>query len=157
MPALYHENLMQNGVKGWSLGERWSFTISAFILSASFMMPYRLIPLISALKEFKFFVAVGPSIPFGPVQIHRKLRISGGTWMIWFLGSLKSPKPFRELWKHLKLDFSKIFSSILDVIGIQPLKIIYVSNLGKTLRVSNNIQCFQRFKTFQHFQVFVLS
>ena len=150
MPELYHENLMQNGVKGWSLGERWSFTISAFILSASFMMPYRLIPLISALKEFKFFVAVGPSVPFGPVQIHPKLRI-------WFLGPLKSPKPFRELWKHLKLDFSKIFSSILDVIGIQPLKIIYVSYLGKTLRVSNNIQCFQRFKTFQHFQVFVLS
>ena len=30
------------------------------------MMPYRLIPLISALKEFYFLVTVGPSAPFGP-------------------------------------------------------------------------------------------
>ena len=31
------------------------------------MMPYRLIPLISTLEEFHFFVTVGPSAPFGPV------------------------------------------------------------------------------------------
>ena len=30
------------------------------------MMPYRLIPLISALEEFHFLVTVGPSVPFGP-------------------------------------------------------------------------------------------
>ena len=30
------------------------------------MKPYGLIPLISALKEFHFFVTVGPSAPFGP-------------------------------------------------------------------------------------------
>ena len=30
------------------------------------MMPYRLIPLTSALEEFHFFVTVGPSAPFGP-------------------------------------------------------------------------------------------
>ena len=30
------------------------------------MMPYRLIPLISALEEFHFFVIVAPSAPFGP-------------------------------------------------------------------------------------------
>ena len=30
------------------------------------MMPYRLIPFISALEEFRFFVTVGPSVPFGP-------------------------------------------------------------------------------------------
>ena len=29
------------------------------------MMPYRLIPLTSALEEFHFFVTVGPSAPFG--------------------------------------------------------------------------------------------
>ena len=29
------------------------------------MMPYRLIPLISALKKFHFFVTVGPSASFG--------------------------------------------------------------------------------------------
>ena len=29
------------------------------------MMPYRLIPLISALEEFHFFVTVGPSALFG--------------------------------------------------------------------------------------------
>ena len=28
------------------------------------MTPYRLIPLISALEEFHFFVTVGPSAPF---------------------------------------------------------------------------------------------
>ena len=30
------------------------------------MMPYQMIPLISALEEFHFFVAVGPSAHFGP-------------------------------------------------------------------------------------------
>ena len=30
------------------------------------MIPYGLILLISALKEFHFFVTVGPSAPFGP-------------------------------------------------------------------------------------------
>ena len=30
------------------------------------MMPYRLIPLISALEEFHFFVTVGRSAPFDP-------------------------------------------------------------------------------------------
>ena len=30
------------------------------------MMPYRLIPLISALEEFHFFMNFGPSAPFGP-------------------------------------------------------------------------------------------
>ena len=30
------------------------------------MMPYRLIPSISALEEFLFFVTVGPSASFGP-------------------------------------------------------------------------------------------
>ena len=29
------------------------------------MMPYRLMPLISALEEIRFFVNVGPSAPFG--------------------------------------------------------------------------------------------
>ena len=30
------------------------------------MMPYRLIPMIFAFKEFHFFVAARPSAPFGP-------------------------------------------------------------------------------------------
>ena len=29
------------------------------------MIPYRLMPLISALEEIRFFVNVGPSAPFG--------------------------------------------------------------------------------------------
>ena len=33
------------------------------------MMPYQLIPLISALKEFYFFMAIGSSAPFDPPKI----------------------------------------------------------------------------------------
>ena len=37
------------------------------------MMPYQLIPFISALEEFRFFVTVGPSLPFDPALIPHKI------------------------------------------------------------------------------------
>ena len=46
--------------------EMVKFSISVFIFFHSFMMLYQLIPLISALEEFYFFVTVGSSAPFGP-------------------------------------------------------------------------------------------
>ena len=38
------------------------------------MMPYRFIPLISALEEFHFFVTVGPSASFGPALNPNKIE-----------------------------------------------------------------------------------
>ena len=38
------------------------------------MIPYRLIPLISALEEFQFFVTIGPSAPFGPALNPSKIK-----------------------------------------------------------------------------------
>ena len=99
--------------------ERVKFYISVFKVFHSFMMPYQLIPLISALEEFYFFVTVGSSTPFGPALDPPKIENSGGTWLIWFLGSLKSLKLFRKLWKHLRVDFSTKFPVYFTLISLQ--------------------------------------
>ena len=44
--------------------ERVRFYHQYFYIFYYFLMPYRLI--LSALEEFRFFVTVGPSAPFGP-------------------------------------------------------------------------------------------
>ena len=44
------------------------------------MTPYQLIPLISALEEFHFFVTVGPSAPFGPAL--NTLKIENFKWYL---------------------------------------------------------------------------
>ena len=42
--------------------------------------------------------------------------------------------------------------------GIQTLKIVYMSYLGKVFEIlTNKIQSFKRFKNFRRFQVFILS
>ena len=52
------------------------------------MIPYRLIPLIYALKEFHSFVTVGPSAPFGPALNPPKI----GNFR-WYLINLISTVP----------------------------------------------------------------
>ena len=75
-------------VKGWSLEKGWSFTISVFMFFHSFIMPYRLIPLISALEEFPSFVNVGPSALFGPALNSPKIDS-----FRWYLINLLSRVP----------------------------------------------------------------
>ena len=55
-------------MKGQGLATREGvrFYHKCFYIFHSFMMPYRLIPLISALEKFRFFVTIGPNPPFGP-------------------------------------------------------------------------------------------
>ena len=52
------------------------------------MMPYRLVPLISALEEFHFFVTVGPSAPFRPTLNPPKIKN-----FRWYLIDLMSTVP----------------------------------------------------------------
>ena len=61
------------------------------------MMPYRLIPLISVLEEFRFFVTVGPSAPFGPTL--NPSKVDNFRWYLINLVSRvpKSLKLFRKL------------------------------------------------------------
>ena len=53
------------------------------------MIPYRLIPLISVLKEFHFFMTVGPSDLFGPAP--NPPKIGNFRWYL-NIGSPKVPK-----------------------------------------------------------------
>ena len=98
-------------VKGQGLitSEGVRFYHSVFIFFHSFMMPYQLIPLISVLQIFIFSWPLDPVPLLTQCWIHSELRVSGGTWLIWFLGPLKSPKLFRKLWQHQRSDFSRIF------------------------------------------------
>ena len=72
------------------------------------MIPYRLIPLISALKEFRFFVTVGPSAHFGPA-----LNLSKIDNIRWYLINLISrvPKVSKAVQKTLATPKVKLFQN----------------------------------------------
>ena len=74
------------------------------------MMPYRLIPLISALEEFHFFfLTAEPSSPFGPALNPHKIKNFG-----WYLIDLVSavPKDSKTVLKTLTTPKNRFFRNI---------------------------------------------
>ena len=73
------------------------------------MMPYRLIPLKSALEEFHFFVQLDPSAPFGPAINPPKIEN-----FRWYLIDLISrvPKVSKTVQKTLTTSKVRFFQNI---------------------------------------------
>ena len=104
--------------------EEVRFYHKCFMFFHSFMMPYRLIPLISALEEFHFFVTVGPSTSFSPTL--NPPKINNFRWYPINLIS-RAPKVSKTTPKV------RFFQNIVCLLNDMKVRVFFGKNIKKAL------------------------